>query len=85
MDGPGHRGVAVVRNEVMVCKYCIIMVYDRELKYVRQSFGSGEGRCHDLSPDIHGNLYVNDCSYSCIQVFSMTVTFYNSLAVMGME
>ena len=72
--GPGHHSVAVVGDEVMVCE-CgskgTIMVYDRELKYVRQIAGKGMGQFCDLSPDSHGNLYVTDHDNSVIRVFSI--------------
>ena len=74
VQGPGHLGVAVVRNEVMVCERGnkgTIMVYDRELQYVRQIAGRGMGTFYDLSPDNHGNLYVIDYDNSIIRVFSI--------------
>ena len=70
----GHRGVAIVRDEVMVCELGnkgTIMVYDRELKYVRLISGRGMGTFYDLSPDSHGNLYVTDRDKSVIRVFSI--------------
>ena len=74
VQGPGHRGVAVVGDEVMVCE-CgdkgTIMVYDRQLKYVRQITGRSIGLFNDLSPDSHGNLYVTDYANSVISVFSI--------------
>ena len=42
VKGPGHVDVAVVGDEVMVTERGnkgVIMVYDRELKYVRQIVG----------------------------------------------
>ena len=74
VQGPGHWGVAVVGDEVMVCELCnngTIMVYDRQLKYVRQITGRGMGAFYDLSPDSHGNLYVTDHDNSVIRVFSI--------------
>ena len=74
VQGSGHRGVAVVGDEVMVCECSnkgTIMVYNRQLKYVRQITGRGMGEFYDLSPDSHGNLYVTDCDYSVIRVFSI--------------
>ena len=74
VQGSGHCGVAVVGDEVMVCERGnegTIMVYDRELKYVRQITGRGMGTFYDLSPDSHGNLYVTDCDNSVIRVFSV--------------
>ena len=70
----GHLGVAVVGDEVMVCERGnegTIMVYDRELKYLRQISGRAMGTFFDLSPDSHGNLYVTDLDNSVIRVFSV--------------
>ena len=71
-----YRGVSVVGDEVMVC--CCnngIMVYTKQLEYVREigSHGDGPGQFRDfcdVCPDEHGNLYVCDYSKSCVQVFS---------------
>ena len=74
VQGPGHWGVAVIGDVVMVCE-CgnrgTIMVYDRELKYVRQITGRGMGEFFDLYPDNHGYLYVIDYPNSVIRVFSI--------------
>ncbi len=66
-------GVSVVGDEVMVCdsKNKCILVYTKELNYVRQI----EDPVHfkdigDVSPDEHGNLYVCDCGNSRIHVLS---------------
>ena len=48
-----------------------LMVYDRQLQYVRQIAGRGMGTFYDLSPDSHGNLYVTDHDNSVIRVFSI--------------
>ena len=74
VQGTGHLGVAVVGDEVMVCE-CgnegTIMMYDRQLKYVREITGRGMGEFFNLSPDSHGNLYVIDWDNSVIRVFSI--------------
>ena len=73
-QGSGHHGVAIVGEEVMVCERGnkgIIMVYNREQKYVRQIAGRGMGTFYDLSPDSHGNLYVTEYYNSVIRVFSI--------------
>ena len=78
VQGSGHRGVAVVGDEVMVCERGnkgTIMVYDRQLKYVRQIADGGMGTFYDLSPDSHGNLYVTDWDNSVIRVFSIDGDF----------
>ena len=74
VQGPGHRGVAVVGDEVMVCERGnkgTIMVYDKELKYVRQIAGRSMGTFCDLSPDSHGNLYVIERGSLVIRVLSV--------------
>ena len=59
VKGPGHSGVAVVGDEVMVTE-CgnggRIMVYDRELKYMRQIVGAGKSSFYFLSSDSHQNV-----------------------------
>ena len=74
VKGPGHHGVVVVGEEVMVCELYnkgTIMVYDKELKFVRQIVGEDMGEFRDVSPDYHGNLFVTDWNNSCIRVFSL--------------
>ena len=81
VKGPGHRGVAVVGDEVMLCERNnegTIMVYDRELKYVRRVEHSGLGGYRGMSADNHGNLYVTDYTNNYIQVFSNDGVFLRS-------
>ena len=81
VKGPGHCGVAVVGDEVMLCEggnEGTIMVYDRELEYVRRVEHSGLGRFRGVSADNHGNLYVTDYTNNCIQVFSSDGVFIRS-------
>ena len=73
VNGPGHYGVAVVGDEVMVTEGYYsgrIMVYDRELKYVRQIIGADKSSFCSLSSDSHQNMYVSDRGNSSVQVFS---------------
>ena len=81
VKGPGHYSVAVVGDEVMVTE-CgnggRIMVYDRELKYVRQIVGADESLFHSLSSDSHQNVYVSDRGNSSVQVFSNDGEFLRS-------
>ena len=73
VKGPGHCGVAVVGDEVMLCKYHsegTIMIYNRELEYVRRIEHEDMGQFFNLSSDSHGNLYVTDSGKSMIRVFS---------------
>ena len=77
----GHWGVAVVGDEMMLCERKnkgTIMVYDRELKYVRRVEHSGLKEFKSVSADNHGNLYVTDYIYNCIQVFSTDGVFLRS-------
>ena len=73
VKGPGHRGVAVVGDEVML-RECgsegTIMIYNRELEYVRRIVHEDMGEFYNLSSDSHGNLYVTDRGKSMIRVFS---------------
>ena len=73
VKGRGHWGVAVVGDEVMLCKYGsegTIMIYNRELEYVRRIVHKDMGQFINLSSDSHGNLYVTDYNKSMIRVFS---------------
>ncbi len=66
-------GLSVVGDEVMVCdsKNNCILVYTKELKYVRQIEDSVHFKTiRDVSPDEHGNLYVCDSGSSLIHVLS---------------
>ena len=81
VKGPGHWGVAVVGDEVMVCERNntgTVVVYDRELKYVRHIKLQSGGNFRNLSSDEHGNLYVTDFADSCIQVFRTDGSFLRS-------
>ena len=81
VNGPGHVGVAVVGDEVMVTE-CgnggRIMVYDRELKYARQIVGADKSSFHYLSSDSHHNVYVSDQGNCRVQVFSNDGEFLRS-------
>ncbi len=73
VKGLGYRGVAVVGDEVMVCERSsrgTILVYDREVKYVRRIEQDGMGAFFNISADPQGNLYVTDYDNDCIRVFS---------------
>ena len=81
VKGPGHYGVAVVEDEVMVTDFGNdgrIMVYDRELKYVRQIVGADKSSFRSLSSDSHQNVYVSDPGKSSVQVFSNDSEFLRS-------
>ncbi len=71
--GPGHWGVAVVGDEVMLCERSntgTIMIYNKELEYVRCIQHEGGGEFRDVSADINGDIYVADCSNNSILVYS---------------
>ena len=75
-SGSRYRGVKVVGDEVMVCNYGYgVMVYTKELKYLRKigSHGDGPGQFDGIwgvSSDEHGNLYGSDHDKSRVHVFS---------------
>ena len=65
--------MAVVRDEVMLCEHGskgTIMIYNRELEYMRLIVHEDMGQFYNLSSDSHGNLYVTDSGKSMIRVFS---------------
>ena len=72
MNVRGHRGVSIVGDEVMLCDYSSggIMIYNRELKYMRRIVHEDMGQLTNLSSDSHGNLYVTDWGRCKIRVFS---------------
>ena len=73
VEGPGHCGVAVVGDEVMVTERnnaSTIMIYDKQFKYVRRIQQAGDRRYGRLSVNTHdNNLYVT-ASDDLIHVFS---------------
>ena len=80
VKGPGHWGVTIVGDEVMLCERNntgIVMVYDREFKYVRR-IEHGMGTFRGVSTDNQGNLYVTDYTKSRIHVFSNDGVFLRS-------
>ncbi len=79
--GPGHRGVAVAGDEVMLCECSntgTIMIYNKELEYVRRIQHEGGGEFRGVSADINGDIYVTDYSMKSIQVFSNDGIFLRS-------
>ena len=82
VKGPGHIDIAVVGDEVMVTERYNegqIMVYDRELNYVRQITGRSKTRLRCLHPDCHGNLYIS-AKDNTIQVLSKMGDFLRSFS-----
>ena len=80
-----YRGVSVVGDEVMVCcQDTSVMVYTKELEYVRKigSHGDGPGqynRIFGLCSDEHSNVYICDINKCRVQVFSNGGEFLRSL------
>ena len=69
----GHIYVEVVGEEVMACESHnkgTIMVYDRELNYVRTIAGTDMGDLRGLTADSTGNIYATDWDKLCVHVFS---------------
>ena len=82
----GQRGLAVVREEVMVCvadNSGTIMVYNKELNYVRSIEHRNMGDFLAISGDSHVNLYCADYDYAMIQVFSNDGVFLRSFGCDG--
>ena len=81
VKGPGYMGLAIVGDEVMLCEYNntgTVMVYDKELKYVRRIEHGGMGKFWGVCADNHGNLYVTAYAKSRIHVFSNDGVFLRS-------
>ena len=74
-----HYDVTVLEEEVMVCSYSSIVVYDRELNYVRKIVGEGMGELLYISTDSCSNIYATDRDRRCVQVFSHRGNFLRSL------
>ena len=82
VKGPGYIDIAVVGDEVMVTECSNegqIMVYDRELNYVRQITGRSKTLLRHLHPDCHGNLFIS-AKDNTIQVLSKTGDFLRSFS-----
>ena len=80
--GSGRHALFIIRNELLISEEynyeTTIMVYDRELKYVRRIQHKDMGYVVDISVDVHGNIYATDPNNSCIQVFSEDGVFLHS-------
>ena len=76
--GSGRRALFIINNELLISEadsHGTIVVYDRELKYVRHIQHKDMGQVTDISADVHGNLYMTDRSNACIQVFTANGVF----------
>ena len=73
MKAAGHNCIEVVGEEVMACESRnkgTIMVYDRELNYVRKIAGTDMGDLRALAADSTGNIYATDLDKLRVHVFS---------------
>ena len=89
-EGAQYRYMAVVGDEVMVteCSKNVVMVYTKDLKYVKQfgSHGDGPEQFKDIrgvSSGETGNLYVSDYSRGGVHVFSNGGEFLYSFGQRG--
>ena len=79
-----YRYLAVVGDEVMVTERNVVMVYTKDLKYVRQfgSHGDGPGQFKTdilgVSSSETGNVYVSEYMRECVHVFSNGGEFLHS-------
>ena len=81
-NGMGHRGVVIVGEEVLACAAGVdgtILVYDRNIQYVRIIQHNGGGRFYDISADSQHNLYVADYFNDSIYVFSIDGIYLRSI------
>ncbi len=82
----GHFGVAVVGQEVMVCPQPTlgtVLVYTKELRFVKRIRKKYMGQLRDISSDSSGNLYVSDRDNHCICVLSNQGYFLNRFGNCG--
>ena len=87
IEGSEYQHIAVVGGEVMVSERSknVVMVYTKDLTYVRQfgSNGNGPGQFKDIqgvSSDDDGNLYISDFTSRHVQVFSSNGKFLRSIS-----
>ena len=70
VNGRGFLDVAVIGDEVMICEAnCngTIVVFDKELNYLRHIEQNLAGQLAGIASDNYGNVYTT--GYNCIQVF----------------
>ena len=73
VNGRGYKEVAVIGDEVMMCEAnCTgtIVVFDKELNYLRHIEQKRAGRLTGIASDNYGNVFTTDHTNNCIQVFS---------------
>ena len=79
--GVGRIALCIVKNNLLISERGFdgaIVVYDRELNYVRCIQHKGMGAVMGISADVRGNIYVTDRTNYCIQVFSASGVFLRS-------
>ena len=75
----GRNALCIVKNNLLISEGDAIMVYDRELNYVRCIQHKDIGNVYDISADVHGNIYVTgNINNSWIRVFSASGVFLRS-------
>ena len=85
LDRFAYRQLVVVEDEVMVCEgNRSVMVYTKDLKYVRQIGSHGDGPeqfkgIRGVSSDENSNLYITDCTGRRVQVFTNSGEFLYSV------
>ena len=75
VNGLGYNDVAVIGDEVMMCEAnCsgagTIVVFDKELNYLRHIEQNLAGSLTGIASDSYGNVYTICCNNNCVQVFS---------------
>ena len=73
VNGRGYNEVAVIGDEVMMCEAnCrgTIVVFDKELNYLRHIEQKRAGGLGGIASDSYGNVFTTDQTNNCIQVFS---------------
>ena len=73
VNGCGYSDVAVIGDELMMCEaHCTgtIVVFDKELNYLRHIEQKRAGGLGGIASDNYGNVYTTDINNDCIQVFS---------------
>ena len=79
--GSGRRSLFIINNELLISEgnsKGTVMVYNRELKYMRRIELKNTGQVVDISADVRGNLYMTDDHHSGIQVFGVDGAFLHS-------
>ena len=76
-----HHRMAIVGDELMVTERSneVVMVYTKDLKYVRTLDGQGHfGSIRGISSDENRNLYVADYGKGCVRFFSESGEFLHA-------